>query len=105
MVNKEETIEKYNINTGMGKVFDHSSLPFLTDSEFEEFNNIGYTGKNNSGEKMNYGEFLNTLNKGEFTVIQTKFDNGDFSGRYSIIKKDSLGMQRRKKLNKIIKNI
>jgi len=104
-MNEEESIEKYNINTGMGKVFDHSSLPFLTDSELEEFNKVGFTGKNNSGEKMNYGEFLNTLNKGEFTVIQTKYDNGDFSESFSIIKKDSLQMKRRRKLNKIIKTI
>jgi len=104
-MSSEEIIEKYNINTSMGKVFEHSSLPFLSDSEFEEFNTIGYTGKNNSGKKMNYGEFLNTLNKGEFTVIQTKSDNGDFSERFSIIKKDSLQMKRRKKLNKIIQGI
>ena len=101
-MSSEETIKEYHINTGMGKVFNRSYLPFLTDSEFEEFNNVGYTGRNNSGEKVNYEIFLNSLNKGVFTVKQTKFDSGDFSESFLIIKKDSLEMKRRKKLNKIL---
>jgi hypothetical protein len=105
MMNKEETLKKYYINTSMGKVFDHSSLPFLSDSEFEEFNIIGYTGKDNSGKRMNYESFLNTLNKGIFFVKLTKHDNGDFSESFLIIRKDSLVMKRRKKLKKIINKI
>ena len=104
-MNKEEIIKEYYINTHMGKVFDHSSLPFLTDSEFEEFNIVGYTGKDNFGKRMNYESFLNTLNKGIFTVNLIKRDNGDFSESFLIIRKDSLVMKRRKKLKKITNKI
>lgn len=80
-------ISTYNITTGMGRVLytgDHP-LYFLSDKEKEEFDEIGYTGKLN-GEKMCYRKYLKSLKKGEFKVLQTKFDNGDFSEEFLIIR-------------------
>lgn len=66
----------YNINTCKGKYID-DDLKFLTYDEFKEFNKIGSTGMDSKGHKSSYVRFLNELNKGDFTVEQTKFDTGD----------------------------
>ena len=80
-------ISTYNIRTAMGKVnqYDGHPLDFLSQKEKEEFDEIGYTGHLN-GVKTNYMQYLNSLDKGEFKVVQTKFDNGDFSEEFLIIK-------------------
>jgi hypothetical protein len=67
----------------MGSYF--GSLPFLSDTELEEFNSICYSGKNTKGIKMGREEYLNTLGKGVFDVTQTKFDNGNFSEGFTIV--------------------
>jgi len=77
------SITNYQVSTCMGKVntyFGHP-LPFLSPSEKEELDLIGYTGKNSEGVKTNRCDYLNTLDKGQFQVEQIKFDNGDFSER------------------------
>ena len=95
-------METYRINTGMGIVHERYTLPFLSDDEFEEFNNIGYTGKNLKGVRVSRTDFLNSLGKGKFSISQTKFDNGDFSESFIIQREDDLMMQRNKKLKKIL---
>lgn len=80
-------IDQFSIETGMGQVFnfDRSKLKeFLTESEIENFNSIGYSGKDLSGKKNTYEKYLNSLNKGTFVVLQTKHDGGDFSATYLI---------------------
>ena len=72
-------INTFHITTGMGKYF--GKLPFLTESELEEFNSIGYSGKTTISRE----NYLNSLNKGEFQVTQTKFDDGSFEERFTIV--------------------
>lgn len=79
-------IETHNITTCMGKVHSYFDLPFLNEKEFDEFNNIGYSGKNLNGDKISRSEYLNSLNKGTFKVQQTKSDNGDFTEKFTIIR-------------------
>lgn len=81
-------INTYRITTCMGKVFDNNELPFLTTEEFQQFNQIGYSGKDLAGNKMTRTDYLNSLNKGTFSVELTKWDNGDFSEDFTIIKVD-----------------
>lgn len=76
-------IKTFEISTGMGKYF--GKLPFLSETELEEFNSIGYSGKTTKGVKMSRESYLNSLNKGEFQVRQTKFDNGSFEESFFII--------------------
>jgi hypothetical protein len=77
-------IETHDVTTHMGCAWDH--LPCLTKDEQEEFDLIGYTGKNNAGEKTNFQTFLNSLGKGEFQVKQTKWDDGSFEERFTIVR-------------------
>jgi hypothetical protein len=80
--------EIYNIETSMGFLClsSFNNLPFLTEVEIKELNNIGYSGKNFNGDEMSQTEFLNSLNKGTFIVKQTKFDCGDFSEAFTIVR-------------------
>ena len=66
----------------MGKCSE--KLPFLNEKELEEFNEIGYTGKL-EGIKTTREVYPNSLGKGTFKVIQTKFDTGDFTEKFLII--------------------
>ena len=77
----------HNIVTNSGSLSPwHDNLIFLTDEEREEFNLIGYSNKNSNGEECNFYKYLNSLNKGEFQVEKTKFDNGDFCEKYIIVR-------------------
>jgi hypothetical protein len=76
-------ISTYHITTGMGTCFD--KLPFLTDNEHKEFNSIGYSGKTLDGKRTTRLDYLNRLGKGEFDVTQTKYDDGSFEERFTIV--------------------
>lgn len=76
--------EIYHITTSMGSIRDND-LPFLNAIELNEFNIIGYTGRTSNDEKTNYEDYLNTLDRGNFKVVCTKSDNGDFSENYIVI--------------------
>lgn len=80
-------IQQIKIDTCMGKVstFFGNPLSFLSDEEFKNFNEIGYTGKLN-GIRISREDYLNSLNKGTFDVTQTKWDNGDFSESFNIVR-------------------
>jgi len=78
-------IEVYHIETCQGQLY-FSKLPFLDSREIEEFNKIGYTGKNSNGESDTYTHYLNSLNKGEFVVECTLFDSGDFCEKFTIVR-------------------
>lgn len=76
-------VETYTFETSMGNVrtnFGHP-LHFLSDQEKKDFDEIGYTGKLN-GKQISRTEYLNSLGKGEFSILQTKWDNGDFSEKF-----------------------
>lgn len=77
------SIEVYHIETCQGQLC-LSELPFLNSDEIDEFNKIGYTGKNSKGEKETYEHYLNSIEKGEFVVDQTMFDSGDFREKFTI---------------------
>lgn len=77
-------IETFNISTSMGTCF--KQIPYLTPDELNEFNNIGYSGKNFKNEKISRVEYLNSLNKGTFNIYQTKHDGGDFIEEFLIIR-------------------
>ena len=63
-----------------------NSLPFLSKEEIEEFNIVGYTGKDSKGEKSSYEKYLNSLGKGKFAVDQLKFDtDGSFNEEFTIV--------------------
>lgn len=76
-------ITQHTIHTCMGKI-NGDCPPFLTADEQKEFDTIGHTGKNSQGVKSSYGEYLNSLGKGEFSVKQTKSDNGDFCETFEV---------------------
>lgn len=61
-------------------------LPFLTAKEMGELNLIGYSGKNAKKEKMTRTEFLNSLNKGTFSIVQVGFDSGDLCETFNIVR-------------------
>lgn len=79
-------LETYHIVTQSGKLAYGCELKFLSDEELEEFNKIGYTGKNKNEGKESYEHFLNRLNLGVFVVIQTKYDSGDFIEMFVIVR-------------------
>lgn len=72
----------YNVTTGMGRA-DRSSVPFLTDQQFEDFNTIGYTGRLR-GKKISREKYLNSLGTGVYTVKQVRFDDGSFTEEFVI---------------------
>ena len=65
----------------MGK--SREGLSFLNIKENNDLNKIGYSGKLNK-KNITRKEYLNSLNKGEFTVVQTTFDDGSFSEEFLI---------------------
>lgn len=72
----------------MGKVttfFGHP-LVFLNDDEKKELDTIGYSGKTSKGKRISRESYLNSLDKGEFDITQTKRDSGDFSEAFIIVK-------------------
>ena len=78
-------IEHYDISTCMGKITGSAPL-FLSEAHVQELNIIGYTGKNSYGIKTSWQSYLNTINKGNFSVTPTKTDNGDFSESFAVIR-------------------
>jgi hypothetical protein len=80
-------IQTRHIETCMGEITSFADqLEFLTPDEIKEFNKIGHSGKNSKGEETSFHEYLNSLNKGEFDVTKTKWDNGDFMEKYTIVR-------------------
>lgn len=78
----------YNIETSMGSITNYwDGKRFkddLTENQAKEFDNIGYSGKLLDGTKITRLEYLNSLNIGQFTINQTKHDNGDFTEKFTI---------------------
>ena len=79
-------IHTHRIHTCMGKMTGGDKLPFLTEEEQKEFDNIGYSGKKINGEKVSRVSYLNSLGKGEFEITQTKWDSGDFCESFILIR-------------------
>jgi len=77
-------ITQFKIETCSGELRTGCTLPFLNDKQTKEFNTIGYTGKTSKGVKSTHQEYLNSLNKGEFSIRQSKFDNGAFCEEFEI---------------------
>lgn len=77
-------IEQHKIRTSMGASDRH--LEFLSTEEMKEFDYIGYSGKTLNGVPMSWVEYLNSLNKGYFSVSQTKSDRGDFVEEFMIVR-------------------
>jgi len=76
-------VETYTFETSMGSVranFGHP-LHFLSEQEKKDFDEIGYRRKLN-GVEISRTEYLNSLGKGEFSLSQTKWDNGDFTEKF-----------------------
>lgn len=81
-----QKIESYKIETAMGRLCrwgESNPLPFLTEQENKDFDEVGYTGKLNS-MPHSFQSYLNSLNKGVYQVTKTKHDNGDFCEAYLI---------------------
>jgi hypothetical protein len=75
----------FYITTGMGSTQQWAEIAELA-VHAVNLNNIGYSGKFNS-EKMGYQEYFNCFvntDKINFAINQTKYDNGDFSERYTL---------------------
>jgi hypothetical protein len=66
-------METVSISTNGGRILDNKRIFLMTKEETEEFNLIGYSGKNSSGKKASRIEYLNSLGKGVFCIIQTKW--------------------------------
>ena len=76
-------LETFTFETSMGEVkepFGHP-LHFLSDQEKKDLDQIGYSGKLN-GKQTSRTEYLNSLGKGEFSILQIKWDNGDFTEKF-----------------------
>lgn len=88
-------IQTYHIETSMGRAVYHHEVAklasFLSPAEIEEFNLIGYTGKNSAGKASTYEKYLNTLNKGKFKVETLAWDGGEYTAKYNIIRVVSKG--------------
>jgi hypothetical protein len=67
----------------MGRTND--DLPFLSILEYNNFNNIGYSGKTLDGVKTTWLNYLNSLEKGLFKIECTQFDTGDHHEKFIII--------------------
>ena len=63
-----------------------AALGCLTAQQREEFNVIGYTGRNSAGVKTDKVQYLNSLGYGTFTftLTMTKFDTCDFCEEYTV---------------------
>lgn len=85
-MSSEPKVEQYTMSTGMGYLSTGTKLTmlFLSDNEIENMDSIGYSGKDKAGNKTTFEEYLNSLNKGTFTVKKTKHDTGDFSEEYTV---------------------
>lgn len=84
---KNIKIENYSIDTGVGRVLTNGRphpLSFLSKKERENLDTIGYTGC--YGKFRTRVDYLNSLNKGTFDIVQTKYDSGDFSESFLIIR-------------------
>lgn len=81
-------IQQFCLTTSMGSLSNWGSnlQDILTEDEVNELNTIGYTGKNSKGEKSSFEDYLNSLNKGEFDVTQTKFDDGSFTEKFNVVR-------------------
>lgn len=80
--------ETFQIKTVMGELTQWGDdLAFLTAEELYRFNRIGHTGKDpKTSRPSSYLVFLNGLHKGNFTVLQTKTDKGDYREEFTIIR-------------------
>lgn len=81
-------IDTYRVETGCGQVstyFGHPLKNILSEDERKKLDEIGYTGKLN-GVRTSRTEYLNTLNKGTWSIEQTKRDSGDFSEAFIFIR-------------------
>lgn len=85
MKKKNFKLLDYKIICVAGKSLDFKKITGLTKTEIQNLNTIGYSGKLN-GKKTSFEKYLNTLNKGLFRVIQTKFDNGNFREEYIVVR-------------------
>lgn len=77
---------QFNFTTALGKVIGRNLFSFLSDEEFEELNSIGYSGKTTKGIKMSREDYLNSLGKGQFLILQIKHDKGDFVEEFVLTK-------------------
>lgn len=70
----------YKFSTGMGRVNTYNGHPltFLSATEQRQLDSIGYSGKTLEGVKTTKHDFFNSLDKGNFAIKQTVYDNGDF---------------------------
>ena len=78
-------IINYKIETAMGKVNTTLGHPldFLTADEKKALDKIGHTGK--LGDvKISREKYLNTLGYGEFAIVQTKHNNGEYVDEFIV---------------------
>jgi hypothetical protein len=78
-------LETFTLETSMGEVVQNFGHPlhFLTEQEKKDLDQIGYSGKLN-GVETSRTEYLNSLDKGEFSITQTKRDNGNFIEKFVV---------------------
>lgn len=81
---REREVLSYTLSTVMGR--SNTPLPFLNAEQMTELNSIGYSGKRTNGDRMSKESYLNSLRLGQFKVSQVRFDNGDFSEEFLIIR-------------------
>lgn len=76
----------YEFSTGMGLIRNPEALDFLSAAELKEMDNIGYIGKDFSGKKMNYNDYLNSLGKGFFKVECIHHNGSEFYDEYLVVR-------------------
>lgn len=94
-------IKSFRIRRGLGCIDwnDKKKLTFLSKKELDDIDQIGYSGKTQSGKKIAIEEYLNSLGKGSFIWTCTRWDNGDFSDEFSLVYSDNLPYKALKNLN------
>ena len=77
-------IQTFKVLTGMGHCT--KSIPWLSEDEMNEFNLIGYSGKNSNGIHMSRVAYLNSLNKGNFHIEVVSSNSSEFTETLLIIR-------------------
>lgn len=92
-------LKTVTIHTCMGRMIDRTALPYLSEEEKDEFDLIGYSGRDSSGKKVTRKKYLNSLQKGEFDVTQTRYDRGDFCESFVIVRYCPVSFSRKDSLD------
>ena len=77
-------VETYTVDTRMGR--GYKVLPFLSREEIANADSIGHSGETLKDGRTTVSKYLNSLDRGEIIIEQTRCDHGDFCESFIIIR-------------------